>query len=68
LDKQIPKNIIALTSQRLAAADNMVHCFSFLPAESAGWIPIKQARNDQVLSYRSMSLEDSNCRFQKIPT
>jgi hypothetical protein len=43
-EKQIPKNIVALTSQRLAAANNMLHCFSLLPAESAGWIPIKQAQ------------------------
>jgi len=29
-------------------ADNMLHCFSLNPAESAGWIPIKQAHNIQV--------------------
>jgi hypothetical protein len=46
----------------------MAHYFSFLPAESAGWIPLKQAHNDQVLSYRSMSREDSNCCFQKMLT
>jgi hypothetical protein len=38
-----------LTSQRLTAADNMLlHCFSLLPAKSAGWIPIKQAHSIQV--------------------
>jgi len=30
-------------SQSFAAANDMLHCFSLLPAESAGWIPIKQA-------------------------
>jgi hypothetical protein len=40
-DKQIPKNVVALTIQRLATANNMLHCFGLLPAESAGWIPIK---------------------------
>jgi hypothetical protein len=64
----MPKNFMVLMSQRLAAADNMVHCFSFLPAESAGLIPVKQAHNDHLLSYTSMSREDSNCRFQKMPT
>jgi hypothetical protein len=43
-NKQIPKNIIALTSQRLAAASNVLHCFGLLPAESAGWVSIKQAQ------------------------
>jgi hypothetical protein len=37
----VPKDVIALTSQCLAAADNMLHCFSLLPAESAGWIHIR---------------------------
>jgi hypothetical protein len=49
---------MALTSQRLAAADYMLHCFSLLPAESAGWIPIKQAHNIQVPPYRGMSCKD----------
>jgi hypothetical protein len=57
-DKQIPKNAVALTSQRLAAANNMLHCFSLLPAESAGWIPIKQVHSIQVPSYRGVSRED----------
>jgi hypothetical protein len=30
-------------SQHLAAADNVLYCFGFLPAESAGGIPFKQA-------------------------
>jgi hypothetical protein len=59
-DKQIPKNAVPLTSQRLAAANNMLHCFSLLPTEFAGWIPIKQAHGIQVPSYRSMSCEDGN--------
>jgi hypothetical protein len=59
-DKPVPKDVIALTSQRLAAANNMLHCSSLLPAESAGWIPIEQARSIQVPSYRSMSCEDRN--------
>jgi hypothetical protein len=42
-DKRIPKDIKALTSQSFAATDNMLHCFSLLPAESAGRIPFKQA-------------------------
>ena len=37
-----------LTSQRLAVANNMLHCFSLHPAESSGWIPIKQTHNVQV--------------------
>jgi hypothetical protein len=41
-DKRVSKDITALTSQCLAAANDMPHCFSLLPAESAGWIPIKQ--------------------------
>jgi hypothetical protein len=32
----------------------MLHCFGLLPAESAGWIPIKQAHSTQALSYRGM--------------
>jgi len=42
-EKQVPKDVIALTSQYLAAENNMLHCFSLLPAESASWITIKQA-------------------------
>jgi hypothetical protein len=34
-DKLVPKDI-ALTCQCLAAAGNMLHCFSLFPAESAG--------------------------------
>jgi hypothetical protein len=60
-EKHIPKNVIALTSQRRAAANNMLHCFGLLPAGSAVWIPIKQARSIQVTSYRGMSREDGNC-------
>jgi hypothetical protein len=57
-DKWVPKDIIALASQRLAAADNMLHCFSLLPAASAGRIPFTQAHDIQVPSYRSLSCED----------
>jgi hypothetical protein len=48
-DKQIHKNVVALTSQCLAAANNMLHCFYLLPAESAGWIPIKQAHSEDTV-------------------
>jgi hypothetical protein len=61
--KQLPKDILALTSQRLAAADTMLHCFGLHPAESAGWILIKQAHNIQVPPHRSMSCEDRNYHF-----
>jgi hypothetical protein len=44
-DKWIPKNIIALASQRLAAAEDMLHCFTLLPAKSEGRIPFKQAHD-----------------------
>jgi hypothetical protein len=57
-----PKTL-ALMSQHLAAAGNMLHCFSLHPAESAGCIPIKQAHNTQVLSHRNMSCEDRNYHF-----
>jgi hypothetical protein len=40
---EFPKNIAALTSQCLAAARDMLHCFGLLPAESAVWIPIEKA-------------------------
>jgi hypothetical protein len=49
---------MALTTQRLATEDNMMHCFSIHPAESAGWIPITQAHNIQVPPYRGMSCKD----------
>jgi hypothetical protein len=62
-DKRVPKDVMALTSQCVAAANSSLHCFSFLPAESAGWIPIEQARSIQVPSYRSMSCEDRNYHF-----
>jgi len=52
-----------LTSQRLAAANNVLHCFSLHPAESADWIPIKQAHNTEVPSYRSMPCEDRSYHF-----
>jgi hypothetical protein len=35
-DNEIPKNVVALTNQLFAAANNMLHCFGLLPAESAG--------------------------------
>jgi hypothetical protein len=46
----------------------MLHCFGLLSAESAGWIPIKQAHSVQVPSYRGMSHEDGNCQSQEMPT
>jgi hypothetical protein len=42
-DIRIPNDIKALTTQHLAAADNVLHCFNLLPAESAGRIPFKQS-------------------------
>jgi hypothetical protein len=63
VQQAVPKDVIALTSQCLAAANNMLHCFSLLPAESACWIPIKGAHSIQVPSYRSMSRADSNYHF-----
>jgi hypothetical protein len=39
----MPKDIVALTSQCLAATNDTLYCFSLLPAESAGRIPFKQA-------------------------
>jgi hypothetical protein len=59
-NKRLPKDVVSLTSQRLAAAGHMLHCFSLHPAESAGWIPIKQAHSSQMSSYSSMSCEDCN--------
>jgi len=47
----------------IAAANNMPHCFSLLPAKSAGWILIKQAHSIQVPSYSSMSCEDRSYHF-----
>jgi hypothetical protein len=44
-NNQTPKNIIALVSKGLAAANNVLYCFNLLPAESAGWIPFKQTHN-----------------------
>ena len=64
-NKWFPKDIVALTSQRLAAAGDMLHCFSLFLAESAGWIPTKQAHDSQMSSYRSMSSEDCNCHKRK---
>ena len=45
INQRLPKDVVALTSQRLAAVGDMLHCFSLHPAESVGWIPIKQAYN-----------------------
>jgi hypothetical protein len=39
------KNIIALTDQSLAAANNVLYCFGLLPAESAGRVPFKQTHD-----------------------
>jgi hypothetical protein len=46
----------------------VLHCFGLLPAESAGWNPIKQVHSIQVPSYRGMSREDGNCQSQEMPT
>jgi hypothetical protein len=44
-NNQTPKNITALANQGVAAANNVLYCFNLLLAESAGWIPFKQAHN-----------------------
>jgi hypothetical protein len=36
--KRFPKHVVALWSRCLAAASDMLHCFSLHPAESAGWM------------------------------
>jgi hypothetical protein len=66
-NNQIPKNIKALTNQSLAAANNVLHCFSLLLAESASRIPFKQAHDTQVRSHRYMSGENSNYHFELMP-
>jgi hypothetical protein len=58
----LQKRCSADESQRLAAANNILHCFGLLPAESAGWIPVKQAHSIQVPSNRG------NCQSQEMPT
>ena len=42
---------------------DVLHCFSLHPTESAGWIPVKQARDKQASSYWSMSSEDRYYHF-----
>jgi hypothetical protein len=59
--KRCPKNIIALSSQCLAAASNMLHCLSLHLAESAGWISTEQAHSSQMSYHWSMSSESCNC-------
>jgi hypothetical protein len=58
-EKQIPRNVVALTSQRLAAAINMLHCFGLIPAVSAGWIPIEQAHRKMVTEVKSRTFKVS---------
>jgi hypothetical protein len=65
--KRFPKKVVALSSQCLAAASNMLHCFSLHLAESAGWISTKQAHNSQMSCHRSMSSEEWNCHFYLMP-
>jgi hypothetical protein len=65
--KQLPKELIALASQRLAATNNLVHCFSLHPAKTAGRISIKQAHNIQMLPHRSMAREECNYRSSLMP-
>jgi hypothetical protein len=59
----ITKNIIVLSCQCLAAAGDMLHCFSLQPAKSAGWIPNVQAHSLQMSSYLSMYSEICSCHF-----
>jgi hypothetical protein len=42
--KHFPKNVVALSSQCLAAASNMLHCFSLHLAESAGCFTTKHVQ------------------------
>jgi hypothetical protein len=62
-NKRFPKNVVALSSQCLAAAGDMLHCFSLHLTESAGWISTKQAYSSQMFSHWSMSSENCNCHF-----
>jgi hypothetical protein len=45
----------------------VLRSFSLHPAESTGWIVIKQANGKQVSSYRSMSSEERYCQFYLMP-
>jgi hypothetical protein len=45
----------------------MLHSFSLLPAQSAGWVSVKQAQGIQVSSYRGMSYKDGNSKSQEMP-
>jgi hypothetical protein len=54
-------------SHRLAATDNMLHCFDLLNAESAGRIPLKQAHGAMVRFYGSMSRENRYYRSELMP-
>jgi hypothetical protein len=65
--KELPKEIITLTSQGLAAANNMLRSFSLHLAKSAVWLTIKQAHNIQVLLHRSMAREECYHRSQLMP-
>ena len=46
----------------------MLHCFSLNPAESAGWVTIKQTHNIQVSSHSSMSHKNCSYHLYLIPT
>ena len=59
----LPKTKVALTSQCLATANNVLHCFGVHPTKSADCIPIRQAHSVQVPPYRSMPCVDRNCHF-----
>jgi len=50
-------------SQRLATANNVLHCFSLHPTRFADWIPIKQAHSKQVPPYRSVPCVNRICLF-----
>jgi hypothetical protein len=64
---QAPKEIMALMSQCLEAASNMLYCFNLLPAESTGRIPFKQTHGMLVLSHRSVPSESRNYHFELMP-
>jgi hypothetical protein len=62
-NKQFPKKVVALSSQCLTAASDMLHRFILHPADSAGWISTEQAHSLQISSHWSMSSENCNCHF-----
>jgi hypothetical protein len=54
--------------QRIAAANSVLHCIGLLSAESAGWIPIKQAHRIQVPFYMKKARKAASCQSQAMHT